>query len=294
MNGSYKLPRRGGLRAEARRERHRQASRVVAARSDTSPEPMEPRMKAKTPKPSKAVAKVTPLTDKDRLDLFRMMVRIREFEEEVQRSYLEGLVHGTTHLCQGQEAVSAGTGIVFREDDYIGYTYRGHGVCIARGMDAEAAFAELFGRTIGCLRRRRRLDAPHRHRQGPDRRLRHRRRRPAGLGRRRRHRPAQRPRPALGDLLRRRRDQYRRLPRVDEHRPGLEAAGPLHLREQPLRRVHPHQPLNALRGPDQAGQGLRDAGGAGRRQRRRGGLSKPPPRRRTAPVPVAGRPSSNA
>ena len=106
-------------------------------------------MKAKTSKPSKAAAKVKPLTDKDRLDLFRMMVRIREFEEEVQRSYLEGLVHGTTHLCQGQEAVSAGTGIVFREDDYIGYTYRGHGVCIARGMDLEAAFAELFGRTAG-------------------------------------------------------------------------------------------------------------------------------------------------
>ena len=97
---------------------------------------MEPRMKAKTSKPSKAAAKVKPLTDKDRLELFRMMVRIREFEEEVQRSYLEGLVHGTTHLCQGQEAVSAGTGIVFREDDYIGYTYRGHGVCIARGMDS--------------------------------------------------------------------------------------------------------------------------------------------------------------
>ena len=78
-----------------------------------------------------------------------MMVRIREFEEEVQRSYLEGLVHGTTHLCQGQEAVSAGTGFVFREDDYIGYTYRGHGHCLARGMDEEGAFAELFGRTTG-------------------------------------------------------------------------------------------------------------------------------------------------
>jgi len=110
---------------------------------------METRMKAKTAKPAKAAAKVKPLTDKDRIELFRMMVRIREFEEEVQRSYLEGLVHGTTHLCQGQEAVAAGTGFVFRPDDYIGYTYRGHGHCLARGMDEEGAFAELFGRTTG-------------------------------------------------------------------------------------------------------------------------------------------------
>lgn len=110
---------------------------------------MEARMKAKTTKPARAAARVKPLTDRDRLELFRMMVRIREFEEEVQRSYLEGLVHGTTHLCQGQEAVAAGTGYAFRPDDYIGYTYRGHGHCLARGMDEEGAFAELFGRTTG-------------------------------------------------------------------------------------------------------------------------------------------------
>ena len=42
-----------------------------------------------------------PLTDEDRIALFRSMVQIREFEEQVQRSYLEGLVHGTTHLCNG-------------------------------------------------------------------------------------------------------------------------------------------------------------------------------------------------
>ena len=74
---------------------------------------------------------------------------IREFEEQVQRSYLEGLVHGTTHLCNGQEAVSAGVAKALREDDYVSYTYRGHGQCLARGMDLEAAFAELFGRASG-------------------------------------------------------------------------------------------------------------------------------------------------
>jgi len=94
-------------------------------------------------------AAAPPLTDAERVALFRAMVRIREFEEQVQRSYLDGLVHGTTHLCNGQEAVSAGVAKALRDDDYVTYTYRGHGHCLARGMDFEAAFAELFGRTTG-------------------------------------------------------------------------------------------------------------------------------------------------
>jgi len=92
------------------------------------------------------------LTDADRVALFRSMVRIREFEEQVQRSYLEGLVHGTTHLCQGQEAVAAGAAHAMRADDYVTFTYRGHGHCLARGMDMAAAFAELFGRASGICR----------------------------------------------------------------------------------------------------------------------------------------------
>lgn len=89
------------------------------------------------------------LSVEDRIGLYRTMTLIREFEEQVHRSYLEGLVHGTTHLCNGQEAVCAGVAKALREDDYVSYTYRGHGQCLARGMDVEAAFAELFGRETG-------------------------------------------------------------------------------------------------------------------------------------------------
>ena len=89
------------------------------------------------------------LSAEDRIGLYRTMTLIREFEEQVHRSYLEGLVHGTTHLCNGQEAVSAGVAKALRDDDYVSYTYRGHGQCLARGMDLEAAFAELFGRDTG-------------------------------------------------------------------------------------------------------------------------------------------------
>ncbi|MBN8994473.1 MAG: thiamine pyrophosphate-dependent dehydrogenase E1 component subunit alpha [Rhizobiales bacterium] len=117
---------------------------------------------AKAAKPATARGKAAPkaararrndaapaLTDADRVGLFQTMIAIREFEEQVQLSYLEGLVHGTTHLCNGQEAVAAGVCKALRDDDYVTYTYRGHGHCLARGMDIEAAFAELFGRETG-------------------------------------------------------------------------------------------------------------------------------------------------
>jgi acetoin:2,6-dichlorophenolindophenol oxidoreductase subunit alpha len=81
--------------------------------------------------------------------LLREMIRIRKFEQRVQRAFLDGLVHGTTHLCIGQEAISVGVVAALRADDYITYTYRGHGICIARGMPFEPAFAEIFGRSTG-------------------------------------------------------------------------------------------------------------------------------------------------
>src|SRR6266566_90471 len=77
------------------------------------------------------------------------MERVRRFEERVRTAFVEGLVHGTTHLCIGQEAVCSGVVEALRPDDYLTYTYRGHGVCIARGMSMRAAFAEIFGRVTG-------------------------------------------------------------------------------------------------------------------------------------------------
>jgi len=82
----------------------------------------------------------------------RTMLEIRLFEEKVQELFMEGLVEGTTHLCQGQEAVSVGAISAMRDDDALTITYRGHGHALARGLEAEACFAELMGRNTGCCR----------------------------------------------------------------------------------------------------------------------------------------------
>ena len=89
-------------------------------------------------------------TDRDFYkELYYSMLLIREFEEEVKRLYAEGAIHGTLHLCFGEEAVDAGSTAVLGEADYVFPTHRGHGVCIGRGVDIRAMMAELLGRSTG-------------------------------------------------------------------------------------------------------------------------------------------------
>jgi acetoin:2,6-dichlorophenolindophenol oxidoreductase subunit alpha len=80
------------------------------------------------------------------------MWQIRLFEDKVQELFMEGLVQGTTHLCQGQEAVPVGAIKALRDDDYLTATYRGHGHAIARGVSIESCFAEVMGRATGCCK----------------------------------------------------------------------------------------------------------------------------------------------
>src|SRR5438552_472270 len=51
------------------------------------------------------------------LGLYRRMLLIRGFEELVQSLFVKGLVHGTTHLCSGQEATEVGVASMLREGD---------------------------------------------------------------------------------------------------------------------------------------------------------------------------------
>lgn len=89
---------------------------------------------------------------RQRIGWLEKMITIREFEEKVQGLFMDGAIHGTTHLCQGQEAVSVGSIATMRSDDVFTCTYRGHGHALARGMSPTVAFGELMGRSIGSSR----------------------------------------------------------------------------------------------------------------------------------------------
>jgi len=82
--------------------------------------------------------------------MLRMMQVIRCFEDRVFDLFAKGMISGSTHLCQGQEAVAVGACFALRADDLMVCTYRGHGACLAKGMGLRAALAEILGRSTGC------------------------------------------------------------------------------------------------------------------------------------------------
>jgi acetoin:2,6-dichlorophenolindophenol oxidoreductase subunit alpha len=88
----------------------------------------------------------------DRLDLLRAMLEIRSFEDACHRLFAEGLVRGSTHLCQGQEAVVVGTCHALREGDTMTCTYRGHGALLAMGAPLDRCFGEILGKADGLCR----------------------------------------------------------------------------------------------------------------------------------------------
>ena len=83
------------------------------------------------------------------LQAYRMMKTIREFEERVHVEFATGDLPGFVHLYAGEEAAGAGIMMHLRQEDYISSTHRGHGHCIAKGVDVKGMVAELYGRSSG-------------------------------------------------------------------------------------------------------------------------------------------------
>jgi TPP-dependent pyruvate/acetoin dehydrogenase alpha subunit len=89
------------------------------------------------------------LTDERLLDLYRTMLRIRRFEERVKELFLEARLYGSVHLYIGEEGVATGACAALEEGDVISSTHRGHGHCIAKGLELAPMMAELMGKATG-------------------------------------------------------------------------------------------------------------------------------------------------
>jgi 2-oxoisovalerate dehydrogenase E1 component len=87
-------------------------------------------------------------------EMLRRMRRIREFESHAARLYREGQIPGFVHLALGQEATAVGACWPLRADDVITSNHRGHGHCLAKGMQPVRMFAELLARQDGYNRGR--------------------------------------------------------------------------------------------------------------------------------------------
>jgi acetoin:2,6-dichlorophenolindophenol oxidoreductase subunit alpha len=86
------------------------------------------------------------------LEAQRRMLRIRAFEEAVQKAAKRAEIPGSVHLSIGQEAEIVGSCMALRDDDYMTGNHRSHGHPIGKGAALGPLMAEIFGRATGVCR----------------------------------------------------------------------------------------------------------------------------------------------
>jgi pyruvate dehydrogenase E1 component alpha subunit len=89
------------------------------------------------------------LSKKELLNAYRKMREIRDFEVRIHEENTTGDIPGFIHLYAGEEAIAVGVCENLTDADYIGSTHRGHGHCIAKGVDIKAMMAEIYGKETG-------------------------------------------------------------------------------------------------------------------------------------------------
>ena len=90
-----------------------------------------------------------PLSRDGLLTAYRRMRTIREFEERLHVEFAKGDIAGFVHLYAGEEAAGVGIMMHLEDHDRIASTHRGHGHCIAKGVDVRAMMAEIYGKATG-------------------------------------------------------------------------------------------------------------------------------------------------
>ncbi|MEE2675144.1 MAG: thiamine pyrophosphate-dependent dehydrogenase E1 component subunit alpha [Myxococcota bacterium] len=86
------------------------------------------------------------------LEAYHKMRMIRAFETKIGDLVTAGKMGGFMHLYAGEEAVAVGVCTHLIDTDTVASTHRGHGHCIAKGVDVAGMMAELFGRATGLCK----------------------------------------------------------------------------------------------------------------------------------------------
>jgi pyruvate dehydrogenase E1 component alpha subunit len=83
---------------------------------------------------------------------YERMKLIRTFEDRVAELFAEGKLPGFVHLYAGEEAIGVGVISHLTDEDYITSTHRGHGHCIAKGVEVSPMMAEVYGKATGSCK----------------------------------------------------------------------------------------------------------------------------------------------
>jgi len=83
---------------------------------------------------------------------YERMKLIRTFEDKSAELFGEGKLPGFVHLYAGEEAIAVGVCAHLTDRDFITSTHRGHGHCIAKGVDVKPMMAEIYGKATGACK----------------------------------------------------------------------------------------------------------------------------------------------
>ncbi len=86
------------------------------------------------------------------IGMYEKMFLIRKYEEKIYFLFLEGIMPGTIHQSQGQEATAVGMLYDLRKEDYMTSTHRPAGHCLAKGVTLNSMMAEMFAKKDGCCK----------------------------------------------------------------------------------------------------------------------------------------------
>ncbi|MCL4378518.1 MAG: thiamine pyrophosphate-dependent dehydrogenase E1 component subunit alpha [Actinobacteria bacterium] len=89
------------------------------------------------------------LNNEIKIEMLRKMFEIRHLENAIDELIMGAKVHGSVHLCVGQEASAVGAVYAIKKNDYITSNHRGHGHCIAKGARMDLMIAEILGKKTG-------------------------------------------------------------------------------------------------------------------------------------------------
>lgn len=88
--------------------------------------------------------------DKNLLQIYQTMVKIRSFEEEIARRWPEQQMRSPPHFYTGQEAIASSVCQTLGKEDQVIGNYRGHGYFLAKGGDPKAFIAEMYCKVTGA------------------------------------------------------------------------------------------------------------------------------------------------
>ncbi len=87
-------------------------------------------------------------------ELYKKLYLARRCEEKIIELYHENEMRTPMHMSMGSEAIAAGVCHALKEDDQILGTYRAHAIYLAKTLDSDSFFAEMYGKDSSIIKGR--------------------------------------------------------------------------------------------------------------------------------------------